>query len=64
MLLLITVLACWLAVRSPLMPARDWYFSVEVAQVRISLGMAAGPVRNRTVLFNTGQVVAALRLAQ
>ncbi|MBB5713838.1 hypothetical protein [Sphingomonas aerophila] len=63
-LLLITVLACCLTVRSPLMPTRDWYFSVEVAQVRVSVGMAAAPVRNRTVLFNTGQVIAALGLAQ
>lgn len=64
LLLLITALACWLAAVSPLTPTRNWYFSVEIAQVRVSVGMAAAPVRNRTVLFSTGQLVAALGLTR
>ena len=62
---LMLVLACWLvSLWFPLAPARDWHLSVQVAQVRVSFGMATAPVRNRTFLFELGQAVVAFGLAR
>lgn len=64
-LLLMLVLAYWLAsLWFPLAPARDWHFSVQVAQVRVLVGTVTAPVRNRTFLFELGQAVFAFGRAR
>ncbi|WP_445193884.1 hypothetical protein ACT009_08410 [Sphingomonas sp. Tas61C01] len=62
---LMLLLGCWLvSLYIPLAPARDWHLSVQVAQVHVSFGTAAAPVRNRTFLFEVGQSVIAFGLAR
>ncbi|HEX8446748.1 MAG TPA: hypothetical protein VF649_09050 [Sphingomonas sp.] len=65
LLLVLTALACWAFSRwhAPL-PSSGWHLSLQVARVRISVGTAVLPVRNRTLLFEIGQVATRLVLPQ
>lgn len=56
---LIAILAVVLAMTAQLRPSStgSWQFRLEVASVRLSLSSVETPVRNRTALFEIGQVL-------
>lgn len=60
-LLVVIVLAGWALVHAvPSLWGPVWQLNVEVADVRVSIAIGAAPVRNRTDLFDIGQVMALL----
>jgi hypothetical protein len=57
-LLLVVILVGWALVRAvPSLWGPIWQLNVEIADVRVSIAIGAPPVRNRTALFDIGQIV-------
>ena len=55
-LLAIVVFACCaICIWRSLIPSAGWYLSVQVAEVHVTFGTEAAPVRKRTPLSGSGQ---------